>query len=465
MYPASCLSVVSDASNAPGPAPLRVGLIGTGVVGSGTCQVLVRNAELIAQRAGRPIRLTMAAARNLSKAAQVVGPEVALVSDAWSLVRHPDIDVVVEVMGGVGLAKDLVLEAIVQGKHVVTANKALLAEHGAEIFAAADAHGVVVAYEAAVAVSIPIIKALREGLAANRIHEVVGIVNGTSNFILSKMDDEGLDFAAALRLATALGYAEADPSFDVEGIDAAHKTALLAAIAFGADVPFAQVHAQGITALDPWDMVCARALGYRIKLLGVARQRDDAIEVRVHPALVPEKHWLAQVQGSMNGIWVNTDAAGPTFHYGAGAGSQTTASAVVADLIDVARAGAAGDAQRAALRVPHRAVQPGAIRRWPVLPIRQVVSRHYLRFELDESLEHPNDLSDWLQSNGIEVQQLAHVRHSDGTRRDALVVLSQSMTGDHLDMALAALAQMPGNPTPAALWRVEDVGCVDGLEP
>ena len=457
MFQESCFSVVPVDGDASGIGALRVGLIGTGVVGSGTCQVLARNADLIAQRAGRPIRLVMASARDLSKAAQVLGPDVALVNDPWMLVRHPEVDVVVEVMGGVGLAKELVLEAIARGKHVVTANKALLAEHGAEIFAAAEARSVVVAYEGAVAVSIPIVKALREGLAANRIHEVVGIVNGTSNFILSKMEDDGLDFVAALRLATELGYAEVDPSFDVEGIDAAHKTALLAAIAFGADVPFAQVHAQGITALDPWDMVCARALGYRIKLLGVARQRDDGIEVRVHPALVPEKHWLAQVQGSMNGIWVNTDAAGPTFHYGAGAGSQTTASAVVADLIDVARAGAAGDAQRAALRVPHRAVQPGAIRRWPMLPIGQVASRHYLRFEWGESPEHPNDLSAWLQASGIEVQQLAHVRHPEGTHRDALVVLVQSLTGDNLSVALAALAQMPGNPAPAAVWRVEDV--------
>jgi homoserine dehydrogenase len=379
MFQNSSFSAATDAWDASGLGALRVGLIGTGVVGSGTCQVLTRNAELIAQRAGRPIRLVMATARNLHKAAQVVGPDVPLVSDPWVLVRHPGIDVVVELMGGVGLAKDLVLEAIVQGKHVVTANKALLAEHGRDIFAAAEARGVMVAYEAAVAVSIPIIKALREGLAANRIHEVVGIVNGTSNFILSKMEGEGLDFAAALRLATELGYAEADPSFDVDGIDAAHKTALLAANAFGADVPFAQVHAQDITALDPWDMVCAQALGYRIKLLGIARQGVEAIEVHVHPTLVPQAHWLAQVQGAMNGIWVNTDAAGPTFHYGAGAGSQTTASAVVADLIDVARGGAAGDAQRAALRVPHRSVQPGAIRCWPVLPMGQVASRHYLK--------------------------------------------------------------------------------------
>lgn len=446
----SLFPAASDAPDASGDGPLRVGLLGTGVVGSGTCQVLARNAELIAQRAGRPIWLVMAAARNLSKAAQVVGPDVALVADPWTLVRHPDVDVVVEVMGGVGLAKDLVLEAIAQGKHVVTANKALLAEHGGEIFAAAEARGVVVAYEAAVAVSIPIIKALREGLAANRIHEVVGIVNGTSNFILSKMEEDSLDFAAALRLATELGYAEADPSFDVEGIDAAHKTALLAANAFGADVPFAQVHAQGISALDPWDMACARALGYRIKLLGVARQGMDAIEVRVHPALVPESHWLAQVKGSMNGIWVNADAAGPTFHYGAGAGSQTTASAVVADLIDVARSGSAW-------RVPHRAVQPQAIRRWPVLPIGQVASRHYLRFELAAHTEWATRLPEGLQAHGIEAVQTVQLPHPDAPDRHALLVLTASLSGDALAQRLQALAHMPGSPRPAACWRVEDL--------
>lgn len=455
MFQNSSVSVAPEALNASGIAALRVGLIGTGVVGSGTCQVLARNAELIAQRAGRPIRLVMAAARNLSKAAQVVGPDVALVADPWTLVRHPEVDVVVEVMGGVALAKDLVIEAIAQGKHVVTANKALLAEHGRDIFAAAEARGVVVAYEAAVAVSIPIVKALREGLAANRIHEVVGIVNGTSNFILSKMEEDGLDFAAALRLATELGYAEADPSFDVEGIDAAHKTALLAAMAFGADVPFSQVHVQGITALDPWDMACARALGYRIKLLGVARQGMDAIEVRVHPALVPESHWLAQVKGSMNGIWVNADAAGPTFHYGAGAGSQTTASAVVADLIDVARLGGTGETQRAALRVPHRAVQPQAIRRWPMLPIGQVASRYYLRFELGEHAEWAECLPEWLRNHGIEVQRSVQLPHPDATHRHALLVLTAILTGDGLAQRLQELAHMPGAPYPAACWRVE----------
>jgi homoserine dehydrogenase len=457
MFQNSCLSVLPNALDGSGHGALRVGLIGTGVVGSGTCQVLKRNAELIAQRAGRPIRLVMATARNLHKAAQVVGPDVALVRDPWLLVRHPGIDVVVEVMGGVGLAKELVLEAIAQGKHVVTANKALLAEHGAEIFAAADARGVVVAYEAAVAVSIPIIKALREGLAANRIHEVVGIVNGTSNFILSKMEGEGLDFAAALRLATELGYAEADPSFDVDGIDAAHKTALLAANAFGADVPFAQVHTQGITALDPWDMVCAQALGYRIKLLGIARQGVDAIEVRVHPTLVPQAHWLAQVQGSMNGIWVNTDAAGPTFHYGAGAGSQTTASAVVADLIDVARCGAAGDARRAALRVPHRSVQRSAIQRWPVLAMDQVASRHYLRFEHVATPETLAHLLEGLQAHGIDAQRVAQLPHPDDVSHQAFVLITQTLSGEALARALAALAASSGGSSPVAHWRVEDM--------
>ena len=457
MFQNSSLSPVPEAPEACGPGVLRVGLIGTGVVGSGVCQVLARNAELIAQRTGRPVRLVMAAARNLSRAAQVVGPDVMLVADPWMLVRHPEVDVVVEVMGGVELAKDLVLEAIAQGKHVVTANKALLAEHGGDIFAAAEARGVVVAYEGAVAVSIPIVKALREGLAANRIHEVVGIVNGTSNFILSKMEEDGLEFAAALRQATELGYAEADPSFDVEGVDAAHKTALLAANAFGAAVPFAEVHTQGITELDPWDMMCARALGYRIKLLGIARQGEDAIEVRVHPALVPEQHLLAQVRGSMNGIWVTADAAGPTFHYGAGAGSQTTASAVVADLIDIARSGAVGEATRATLRVPHRAVQAGAIRRWPVLPIGQVASRHYLRFEWVEHAEVPTRLPEWLQAHGIELEQSVQMPHPDAPNCLAFLALTSRLTGNALAQRLRALAQMPGAPRPAACWRVEMV--------
>lgn len=453
MIHGSLFPAASDTADVSGDCALRVGLIGTGVVGSGTCQVLARNADLIAQRVGRPIRLVMATARNLHKAAQVLGPDVALVSDPLTLVRHPGIDVVVEVMGGVTLAKALVMEAIAHGKHVVTANKALLAEHGSEIFAAADAQGVIVAYEGAVAVSIPIIKALREGLAANRILEVVGIVNGTTNFILTQMQEAGLSFEAALRLATELGYAEADPTLDVSGMDAAHKTALLAAIAFGANVPFEHVHAQGIAHLDPFDMVCAQALGYRIKLLGMARQSAAAIEVRVHPALVPETHLLAQVQGSMNGICVNSDAAGPTFHYGAGAGSQTTASAVVADLMDVARQGSVG----LSARVPHRSVHASAIRSWPVLPIGQVASRHYLRFALSERSDLLTCLQGWLPALGVDVQQWAHVQHPQDASQDAMVMLTQCLTGDVLAGALEALRQMPRGLEPAAVWRVEDL--------
>lgn len=453
MMHGSLFPAASDASDVSCDCALRVGLIGTGVVGSGTCQVLARNADLIVQRAGRPIRLVMATARNLLKAAQVLGPDVALVSDPLTLVRHPGIDVVVEVMGGVTLARTLVMEAIAHGKHVVTANKALLAEHGTEIFAAADAQGVIVAYEGAVAVSIPIIKALREGLAANRILEVVGIVNGTTNFILTEMQEAGLSFEAALRLATELGYAEADPTLDVSGMDAAHKTALLAAIAFGADVPLDQVHVQGISTLDPFDMVCAQALGYRIKLLGMARQRSDALEVRVHPALVSEKHLLAQVQGAMNGIWVNADAAGPTFHYGAGAGSQTTASAVVADLMDVARQGSVG----LSARVSHRSVHASAIRSWPVLPIGQVASRHYLRFELTKRPELLTCLNGWLQALGVDVQRLAHVQHPQDGMQGAIVMLTQCLTGDVLQGAMKALRQMSGGLEPAAMWRVEDL--------
>jgi homoserine dehydrogenase len=452
MIHGSVFSVAPDISGVSGAGVLRVGLIGTGVVGSGTCQVLARNADLIAQRAGRPIRLVMAAARNLQKASQVVGSNVALVSDPFILVRHPDIDVVVEVMGGLTLAKDLVMEAIANGKHVVTANKALLAEHGTEIFAAADAKGVIVSYEAAVAVSIPIIKALREGLAANRISEVVGIVNGTTNFILSRMFKNGLDFESALSMATELGYAEADPSFDVDGIDAAHKTALLAANAFGAEFPFSLVSAQGIRSLDRFDMVCAQALGYRIKLLGIARQLEHAIEVRVHPTLVPETHLLAQVEGSMNGIWVDADAAGPTFHYGAGAGSETTASAVVADLIDLARLGT----ECAAAHVPHRSVAAKYVRRLAVVPIDHVISRYYLRFSMGKLPNFLPLLTEWLNKLDIDVQQQAHVHHPSDPSGDAWVFITQRLSGIALADALASLMQTPGSPCPVAVWHVED---------
>jgi homoserine dehydrogenase len=319
-------------------APLRVGLLGLGTVGGGTYRVLVRNQALIAARCGRAITITAVAVRNTARAQAMVGSEVRVLSDPFALVNQPDIDVVVETIGGTTLAKELVLQAIASGKHVVTANKALLAEQGAEVFAAAQACGVIVAYEGAVAVAIPIIKALREGLAANRVESVTGILNGTTNFILTEMQDKGVDFDTALREAQARGFAEADPHLDVQGIDAAHKLCLLAAIAFGTSVSLAQVDVQGIAHLQPRDMEEAKQQGCRIKLLAVAKRDTHGLHLSVRPTLVPAQDWLSCVSGSMNGILVRSDAAGDTFYYGAGAGSEQTASAVIADLVDVARA-------------------------------------------------------------------------------------------------------------------------------
>ena len=315
--------------------PINVGLLGIGTVGGGTFTVLKRNEEEITRRAGRPIRITTVADKNLELARSVAGEGVKLTDDAFSVVTDPEIDIVVELIGGYGIAKELVLKAIENGKHVVTANKALLAVHGNEIFAAAQKKGVMVAFEAAVAGGIPIIKALREGLSANRIQWLAGIINGTTNFILSEMRDKGLPFAEVLKEAQALGYAEADPTFDIEGVDAAHKATLMASIAFGVPVQFDKTYVEGITKLEAADIKYAEQLGYRIKLLGIARRREQGIELRVHPTLIPAKRLIANVEGSMNGIMVKSDAAGITMYYGAGAGSEQTASAVIADLVDV----------------------------------------------------------------------------------------------------------------------------------
>jgi homoserine dehydrogenase len=322
----------------PSLPPLRVGLIGLGTVGTGTYRVLARNRSLIAERTGREVVITHVAVRNVAKARRVVDARVQVLDDAFALVSHPDIDVVVEAMGGTTVAKALVLQAMAHGKHVVTANKALLAEHAAEVFGAAQARGVMLAYEGAVAVSIPIIKALREGLVGNRLEWIAGIVNGTSNFILSAMQNKGLTFDAALREAQAQGFAEADPRMDVDGTDAAHKLSLLAANAFGTPVMFDQVDTEGITNVQAADMAAASREGYCIKLLATARRVGDGLALSVRPTRVPQSHWLGQVSGAMNGIVVHSDAAGETFFYGAGAGSEQTASAVVADLVDVARA-------------------------------------------------------------------------------------------------------------------------------
>ncbi|NLJ61683.1 MAG: homoserine dehydrogenase, partial [Alcaligenaceae bacterium] len=317
--------------------PIKVGLLGLGVVGGGTWKVLNQNADEIARRAGRRIEVVAVAVRDVAKAKALVGDQVQITTDGMEIVRNPEIDVVVELVGGESLAKDWVMEAIAQGKHVVTANKALLATHGNAIFAAAQEKNVMVAFEAAVAGGIPIIKAMREGLTANRIQWVAGIINGTTNFILSEMRSRGLSFADALADAQRLGYAEADPTFDIEGVDAAHKLSLLSSLAFGVPVQFSKAHIEGITTLSAEDIAHAERLGYTVKLLGITRARENGIELRVHPTLVPSSSMLANVQGAMNAVMVHGDAVGSTVYYWAGAGELPTASAVVADLVDVAR--------------------------------------------------------------------------------------------------------------------------------
>jgi homoserine dehydrogenase len=460
--------------------PLRVGLLGLGTVGSGTFAVLERNQALIAARAGRPIRITMVAVRNTARAARLVsqgmvlgaapscaqprlsatqaraGQSVMLVNNPFAVVNHPDIDVVVEAIGGTTVAKTLVLQAIAQGKHVVTANKALLAEHGDEVFAAARAQGVIVAYEGAVAVSIPIIKALREGLSANRIEWVAGIVNGTSNFILTAMRDQGQSFEAALAKAQALGYAEANPALDVEGTDAAHKLALLASNAFGVHVPFKSIHVEGITALKPLDMACALALGYVIKLLAIAKQTDDAIELRVHPVLLPENHLLAQVNASMNAVMVKGDASGVTMYCGAGAGAEQTGSAVIADLVDVARA----QNLHAHQRVPYLGFEPQAMRELAVRQISEVPSGDYLRVEFSAAspAQQASDLTrlvDVLTQHGLvierrEVFDLSESSPCAGTA----VLLTEPAPEACVRKAVAAWEQLAGGPGQVHVLRV-----------
>jgi homoserine dehydrogenase len=356
--------------------PIKVGLLGFGTVGSGTFTVLRRNQEEIKRRAGRGIEITRIAVRTPSKVQGAAGVDVT--TDFNAVVDDPSIDIVAEMIGGTGVARELVLRAIANGKHVVTANKALLAVHGSEIFEAASKKGVMVAFEAAVAGGIPIIKALREGLTANRIQYIAGIINGTTNYILSEMRDRGLDFATALKAAQELGYAEADPTFDIEGVDAAHKVTIMSAIAFGVPVQFDRAYVEGISKLDAIDIRYAEALGYRIKLLGIARRTEKGIELRTHPTLIPAKRLLANVEGAMNAVVVHGDAVGTTLYYGKGAGAEPTASAVVADLVDVTRLHTADPEHR----VPHLAFQPDSLANTPILPIEEVTSSYYLRLRV-----------------------------------------------------------------------------------
>ncbi len=455
--PVQSLEAPSLPSSATAMRPLRVGMIGIGTVGAGTFRVLARNQALIAGRAGRGIKLVVVCARSLARAMSVVGKDVALTNDPMQVATHPDVDVLVEAAGGTGPARDWVLAAIRAGKHVVTANKALLAEHGNEIFAAARQHGVAVAYEGAVAVSIPIVKALREGLTANRIEWVAGIINGTTNFILSKMRDEGVGFAEALAQAQALGYAEADPTFDIEGIDAAHKISLLAANAFGMPVRFADAQVEGITALQGLDVACAEQLGYRIKLLGVAKRRKDGdaegVELRVQPALVPATHLLAHVNGSMTAVMVKGDASGVTMYYGAGAGSEPTASAVIADLVDVARL----QGTHAAQRVPHLGFHADAVNdNLAVLPRAAVHTRHYLRVPVHQA-QQIEAVGAWLAAQQVPVArvELACEKAAPAGAGPQVLVLTDAVAQSTVDLAVHALAAHPAVAGPVAALRVE----------
>ena len=433
--------------------PIQVGLLGIGTVGSGTYNVLLRNEEEIRRRAGRSIRISMVADLDVARAKSVVGSDVEVVSDARQVIANPEIDIVVELIGGYGIAKALVMEAIAAGKHVVTANKALLAVHGTEIFAAAQAKGVVVAFEAAVAGGIPIIKALREGLSANRIQWLAGIINGTTNFILSEMRDKGLDFDVVLKEAQRLGYAEADPTFDIEGIDAGHKVTLMSAIAFGIPVQFDRAHVEGITKLSAADITYAEQLGYRIKLLGITKRRDTGIELRVHPTLVPAKRLLANVEGAMNAVVVHGDAVGTTLYYGKGAGSEPTASAVVADLVDITRLHTADPDHR----VPHLAFQPGQLAATPVLPIDDVVTSFYLRLQVADQAGVLAKITGILADRNISIDALLQRESAEGESKTDVIILTHDTREGDMNQAITAMQALPTVLAPIVRIRKEEL--------
>ena len=435
--------------------PIQVGLLGIGTVGSGTFNVLTRNQEEIRRRAGRGIEITMVADLNVERAREIVGDQAQVVADARAVVANPAIDIVVELIGGYGIARTLVLEAIAAGKHVVTANKALLAVHGTEIFAAAREKGVMVAFEAAVAGGIPIIKALREGLTANQVQWVAGIINGTTNFILSEMRDKGLDFDVVLKEAQRLGYAEADPTFDIEGVDAAHKATLMSALAFGIPVQFDKAHVEGITKLAAADIRYAEQLGYRIKLLGIAKRRDDVggIELRVHPTLVPAKRLIANVEGAMNAVMVQGDAVGTTLYYGKGAGSEPTASAVIADLVDITRLHTADPDHR----VPHLAFQPDELRTTPILPVEQVRTAFYLRLRVADQKGVLSAITAILAVADISIDAVLQRESADGENQTDLIILTHETQEGAMRAALAQMQALPTVLAPIVSLRKEEL--------
>jgi homoserine dehydrogenase len=433
--------------------PMQVGLLGLGTVGSGTVEVLRRNREEISRRAGREIVVRAASARDLAKQRTVDLDGIELVADPAAIIARPDIDIVVELIGGDTVARELVLRAIASGKHVVTANKALLAKHGTEIFLAAQQKGVMVAFEGAVAGGVPIIKAIREGLSANRIEWIAGIINGTCNYILSEMRDKGLPFDMVLAEAQRLGYAEADPAFDVEGIDAAHKLTILAAIAFGIPMQFDKVHVEGIAKLTAIDIKYAEGLGYRIKLLGIARRTDQGIELRVHPTLIPSRRLIANVEGVMNAVLVKGDAVGPTLFYGRGAGAEPTASAVVADLVDVTRMATADPEHR----VPHLAFQPDRLSDAPILSMEDVRTAYYLRLR---AFDRPGVLADVTRicaDLSISIDAIFQKEAGEGEDQVDVVILTHATLERGVNAAIRRIEALPTIPSPVVRIRLEEL--------
>ena len=435
--------------------PVNVGLLGLGTVGGGTFNVLNRNAGEITRRAGRGIHITHAAAREYDPAGLPGIDAITVSDDAFAVVDNPDIDIVVELIGGYEPARELVLKAIANGKHVVTANKALIALHGNEIFAAAQKQGVMVAFEAAVAGGIPIIKALREGLSANKINWLAGIINGTGNFILTEMRDKGRDFADVLAEAQALGYAEADPTFDVEGIDAAHKLTILASIAFGIPLQFDRVYTEGISRITREDVGYAEAFGYRIKHLGFTRRTGKGIEMRVHPTLIPERRLIANVDGVMNAVLVNADAVGATLYYGAGAGAEPTASAVVADIVDIARTLTADPG----CRVPHLAFQPNAIADIPVLAMDEVETAYYLRMQVTDKPGVMANVASILGNAGISIEAILQKEPPPGVDQASIILLTHVVQEGQMNAAIQQIEALDSIHGDIMRIRLEHLDC------
>ena len=423
--------------------PVKIGILGLGTVGSGTVNVLSRNAAEITRRAGREIRIVHASARDLNKPRNCPTEGIRLTQDPFEVVNNPELDVVIELIGGYEPARELVLKAIANGKHVVTANKAMIAVHGNEIFERAQQQGVMVAFEAAVAGGIPIIKTIREGLAGNRIEWVAGIINGTGNFILTEMREHGRDFADVLAEAQRLGYAEADPSFDVEGIDAAHKLTILAAIAFGVPLQFARAYTEGITRITRLDVAYAGELGYRIKHLGIARRTEQGVELRVHPTLIPARRLIANVDGVMNAVLVKGDAVGPTMYYGAGAGAEPTASAVVADVVDVVRTLTTDPNNR----VPHLAFQPDALSDLPILDMDEVETSYYLRMQARDRPGVLADITRILGDQGISIEAIIQKEPAAGESEVPIIMLTHRVREKYMNAAIA---------------RIEDLSTING---